>query len=66
MDFRKIGSSYEHFEKGLKMDHDAHHDEHVVADAKKTKAAFDRLQAHMEGRREPKPTPAPRPSQPGD
>lgn len=64
-DFGKIGSSYAHFEKALKKDHDAHHDEHVVADAKKTKAAFDHLQAHMEGRRESKPTPAPTPSRPG-
>ncbi len=64
-DFQKIRSSYDHFEEALKKDHDAHHDEHVVADAKKTKAAFGRLQAHMEGRRESKPTPAPTPSRPG-
>ena len=57
-DFRKIGHDFDHFEKALKKDHDAHHDEHVVADAKRTNAAFGHLQAHMEGRRESRPPPS--------
>ena len=58
-DFEKIAQDYDHFEKALKEDHDVHHDEHVVADAKKAKSAFDHLQARMEGR------PGPPPSKPG-
>jgi len=50
-DFRKIERDYAHFEGGLKKAHDVHHDEQVVAEVKKTKAAFDRLQAQMSGRR---------------
>ncbi len=50
-DFREIEHDYAHFQEALKKDHDVHHDRHVVADAKKMKAAFDHLQAHMAGRR---------------
>jgi hypothetical protein len=50
-DYRKIERDYAHFEGGLKKAHDVHHDDQVVAEVKKTKAAFDRLQAQMSGRR---------------
>lgn len=60
VDFRKLGKSYDHFREALKKDHDVHHDTQVEADAKRLKAAFDRLQSQMQGRREPEPTrPAP-------
>ena len=51
-DYRKIEHDYAHFEKALKDDHDVHHDDHVVADAKKMKQAFGHLQGHMSGRRD--------------
>ena len=63
-DHSTMGKSYEHFREALKKDHDVHHDEHVVADAKKLTAAHDQLQAHMEGRRETKPVPTPAPARP--
>ena len=50
-DFRKIESGYAHFEAGLKKDHDIHHEIPVVNAAKKAKASFEQLQAHMSGRR---------------
>src|SRR5512144_3072766 len=46
-EYRKIERDYAHFEGGLKEAHDVHHDEQVVAEVKKTKAAFDRLKARM-------------------
>lgn len=54
-DFRKIAADYDHFQKALKKDHEVHHDEHVVADAKKVQAAYGHLLDHMEGRRDPAP-----------
>lgn len=63
-DHKTMGKSYDHFREALKKDHDVHHDEHVVADAKKLTAAHDQLQAHMEGRRDPKPVPTPAPARP--
>jgi hypothetical protein len=50
-EYRKIERDYAHFEGGLKEAHDVHHDERVVAEVKKTKAAFDRLKARMSSRR---------------
>ena len=40
-----------HFEAGLKKAHDVHHEKPVAESAKKVKATFDGLQAHMAGRR---------------
>ncbi len=51
--FRKLEAGYAHFEAGLKGAHDVHHEEPVADAAKGLKAAFDRLQAHMTGRRPP-------------
>lgn len=66
-EFGILSKGYNHFRAGLEKAHDAHHDEAVAADAKRVKAAYDHLRAHIEGRREPKPapTPAPTPSRPG-
>jgi hypothetical protein len=50
-DFRKIESGYAHFEAGLKKAHDVHHEKPVAESAKKVKATFDQLQAHMSGQR---------------
>ena len=50
-DFGKIESGYTHFEAGLKKAHDVHHEKPVADAAKKLKATFDQLQAHMSSRR---------------
>jgi hypothetical protein len=50
-DFHKIESGYAQFEANLKKAHDVHHEKPVAELAKKVKAAFDGLQAHMSGRR---------------
>ncbi len=50
-DFGKIEGGYAHFEAGLKKAHDVHHEKPVAESAKKVKATFDGLQAHMAGRR---------------
>jgi len=52
-DFGKIEGGYTHFESALKKAHDVHHEPPVAAAGKKFKATFDRLQAHMTGRRPP-------------
>jgi hypothetical protein len=52
-DFGKIEVGYAHFEAGLKKAHDVHHEKPVAESAKKVKATFDVLQAHMSGRRLP-------------
>ncbi len=64
-DFRKIESGYAHFEAGLKKAHDVHHEKPVADAAKKARATFDQLQAHMTGRRpaENADPASPRPSQ---
>lgn len=63
-DFRKIEGGYAHFEAGLKDAHDVHHEKPVAETAKKVKATFNRLQAHMSGRRPSENTDqaSPRPS----
>ena len=50
-DFQKIESGYAHFETGLKKAHDVHHEKPAADAAKKVKATFDQLQAHMSARR---------------
>src|SRR3954452_3583261 len=52
-DFGKIEGDYAHFEAGFKKAHDVHHEKPVAESAKKVKATFDGLQAHMSGRRPP-------------
>jgi len=52
-DFGKIEGDYAHFEAGFKKAHDVHHERPVAESAKKVKATFDVLQAHMSGRRPP-------------
>ncbi len=49
-DFRKIESGYVHFEAELKKAHEVHHEKPVAETAKRAKATFDQLQAHMTGR----------------
>ena len=51
-DFRAIEGEYGRFEVALKKDHDAHHDDRVVAEAKKVNEAFGHLRDHMAGRRD--------------
>ena len=51
-DFRAIEGEYGRFEAALKKDHDAHHDDQVVADSKKLNEAFGHLRDHMPGRRD--------------
>ncbi len=50
-EFRKVEGDYAHFEAGLKKAHDVHHEKTVEDAAKKARAAFEGLQAHMSGRR---------------
>jgi len=56
VDFRKIENGYARFEAGLKKAHDVHHEKPVADAARSVKASFDRLQAHMSGRRPPENT----------
>ena len=51
-DFRALESEYGRFEVALKKDHDAHHDDRVIAEAKKVSEAFGHLRDHMAGRRD--------------
>jgi 1,4-alpha-glucan branching enzyme len=63
--FRKIESDYAHFEAGLKKAHDVHHEKPVEDASKIAKTKFERLQAHMSGRRPVESTAptSPRPAQ---
>jgi len=61
-DFRTIEVGYGRFEADLKKAHDVHHEKPVADAAKKVKATFDQLQAHMTGRR---PSGKADPSSPG-
>ncbi|GAC1472067.1 MAG: hypothetical protein NVSMB9_18890 [Isosphaeraceae bacterium] len=49
-DFRKIETSYAHFQAGLKKAHDIHHEKPVADAVKKVKTHFNHLQADMSGR----------------
>jgi len=51
-DFRTLADEYGRFEGALKKDHDAHHDDRVVAEAKKVNEAFGRLRNYLSGRRD--------------